>query len=93
MIGQQVAGTLSQSSCVNRRDRVEHRVIGAVSRGQEVWCSEVVTWKSEFRVCVIDDDIVGMDHYAGDPDDVLDLGTVQRALVAYRDSGDAPSAY
>lgn len=67
--------------------------IGAVSRGQEVWCSEVVTWKSEFRVYVIDDDIVGMDHYAGDPDEVLDLGTVQRALAAYRESGNAPSAY
>ena len=34
-----------------------------------------------------------MDHYAGDPDEVVDLGTVQRALAAYRESGDAPSAY
>jgi len=67
--------------------------IGAVSRAQEVWCSEVVTWKSEFRVYVIDDNIVGVDHYAGDPDETLDLSRVQKAVMAYRQSGDAPSAY
>ena len=67
--------------------------IGAVSRRQEVWCSEVVVWKSEFRVYVVDDEIVGLDHYAGDPDAALDLSTVQQALLAYRSSGEAPSAY
>jgi hypothetical protein len=67
--------------------------IGAVSRRQEVWCSEVVVWKSEFRVYVVDDEIVGLDHYAGDPDATLDLSTVQQALLAYRRSGEAPSAY
>lgn len=67
--------------------------MGAASRRQEVWCSEVVQWKSEFRVYVVDDVIVGVDHYAGDPDAALDLGVVQRALQAYRASGEAPSAY
>jgi hypothetical protein len=67
--------------------------IGRVSRRQEVWCSDVVTWKSEFRVYVINDEIVGVDHYAGDRDAGLDLGTVARALRAYRESGEAPSAY
>jgi hypothetical protein len=67
--------------------------VGAASRRQEVWCSEVVTWMSEFRVYVIDDEIAGIDHYAGDPDAGLDLSVVQRALLAYRKSGEAPSAY
>jgi hypothetical protein len=67
--------------------------IGAVSRRQEVWCSEVVDWISEYRVYVIDDEIVGVDHYAGDPGVSLDMGKVAEALSAYRKSGEAPSAY
>lgn len=67
--------------------------IGPVSRSQEVWCSEVVTWKSEYRIYVIDDSVVGVAHYSGDADVVLDLRVVQKALAAYRLSGEAPSAY
>ncbi len=67
--------------------------IGTVSRRQMVWCSDVVSWKSEFRVYVIGDEIVGTDHYAGDPEVVLDMGTVNAAIVAYRKSGQAPAAY
>ena len=66
---------------------------GAASRRQEVWCSELVSWKSEFRVYVIDDEIVGVDHYAGDPDVFPDLSVIQQALLAYRKAGEAPSAY
>jgi hypothetical protein len=67
--------------------------VGAVSRRQEVWCSEVAEWRSEYRVYVIDDQIVGVDHYAGDPEVPLDIDTVRGALLAYRGSGQAPSAY
>jgi hypothetical protein len=67
--------------------------VGAASRRQEVWCSEVVAWQSEYRVYVIDDEIVGVDRYAGDPDMALDIDTVKAALGAYRSSGEAPSAY
>jgi hypothetical protein len=67
--------------------------VGRVSRRQEVWCSEVVTWRSEYRVYVIDDEIVGIDHYSGEPGVALDLNVVRAALAAYRYSGRAPSAY
>lgn len=67
--------------------------VGAVSRRQEVWCSEVVGWRSEYRVYTIDDEIVGVDHYAGDADVALDIDVVRSALAAYRGSGQAPSAY
>lgn len=67
--------------------------IGSASRRQEVWCSEVVKWKSEFRVYVIDEEVVGVDHYDGDHDTPLDMSTVKQALLAYRTSGTAPSAY
>ena len=71
----------------------DHRQFGSVSRRQEVWCSDVVRWKSEFRVYVVEDAIVGVDHYEGDPEVVLNMHTVELALVAYRNSGEAPSAY
>lgn len=67
--------------------------IGSVSRRQEVWCSEVVSWRSEFRVYVIHDEIVAIDHYDGDANINIDIETVEQALVAYRASGQAPSAY
>jgi hypothetical protein len=67
--------------------------IGGASRRQDVWCSNVVAWRSEFRVYVIDAGIVGVDHYAGAADVPLDLDVVQAALRAYAASGRAPSAY
>lgn len=67
--------------------------VARTSRRQEVWCSEVVAWRSEYRVYVIDDDIVGVDHYAGDRSVALDAATVRAALAAYRDAGAAPAAY
>jgi hypothetical protein len=67
--------------------------IGAVSRRQEVWCSDVVRWKSEYRAYVIGHTVVGLDHYHGDPGAPLDMTKVDQALRAYQDSGEAPSAY
>jgi len=71
----------------------DFREIGSVSRRQEVWCSEVVEWTSEYRVYVISEKIVGVDLYAGDGKVALDSATVEAALAAYRVSGEAPSAY
>lgn len=66
--------------------------LGGASRRQAVWCSEIVHWRSEYRVYVIDDAVVGVDHYEGSPDVMLDMATVEAALRAYRESTRAPSA-
>jgi hypothetical protein len=67
--------------------------IGGVSRRQEVWCSRPVIWHSEFRVYVIDGEIVSIDHYAGDAETTLDLQVLKAALAVYQSSGEAPAAY
>ena len=67
--------------------------IGSASRRQEVWCSQIVDWRSEFRLYVVGSQISALDHYAGDTGVTLDLKVVESALVAYRASGRAPSAY
>jgi hypothetical protein len=71
----------------------DFREIGSVSRRQEVWCSEVVEWVSEYRVYVIGEKVVSVDLYAGDGTFALDSATVEAALAAFRASGEAPSAY
>jgi hypothetical protein len=67
--------------------------LGNIGRGQEVWCAEVVKWRSEFRVYVIDNKIVSVDNYAGDLNLKIDQVVVESALFAYRNSGEAPAAY
>lgn len=71
----------------------DFREIGGVSRRQEVWCSEVVEWRAEFRVYVIGPDVVSIDHYCGNRDLRLDPATLDNALEIFRSSGQAPSAY
>jgi hypothetical protein len=67
--------------------------LGNICRRQEVWCAEVVKWRSEFRVYVIDNKIVSVDNYAGDLNSKIDQTVVESALFAYRNSGEAPAAY
>jgi len=64
-----------------------------VSRREPVWCSEVVTWLSEYRAYVIGEEIVGLDFYHGDESVKPCLDTIRAALRDYRAAGEAPSAY
>ncbi|AVP97539.1 DUF4343 domain-containing protein [Ahniella affigens] len=66
---------------------------GTVSRRQEVWCSEVVNWISEYRVYVIGTETVAIGHYSGDPLVHVDLSVVRAAVETYFRSGRAPCAY
>lgn len=76
--------------CYSERDIA---ALGNVSRRQRVRCSEVVSWTAEFRVYVLDHQVVAIDHYEGDPAISLDRSTVEAAVAAYHRSGTAPSAY
>ncbi|MEK8034045.1 ATP-grasp domain-containing protein [Ideonella sp. DXS29W] len=63
------------------------------SRRQTVWCAEVVSWRSEFRVYVVRDAVVWTDHYAGEREATLDMAVVHQAVEAYAQSGTAPAGY
>src|SRR5262245_24009779 len=67
--------------------------LGVTSHREPVWCSEVVSWLSEYRVYVIGQDVVAVDHYAGDATVTLDRSVIAEAVTAYRRSGEAPAAY
>ena len=67
------------------------RHIHGVSRQEPLWCSEVVTWISEYRVYVVHHQCRAVAHYAGDGQVTLDMEVVQAALAAY--ASRAPAAY
>lgn len=56
-----------------------------------VWCSDPVTWRSEWRVFVLRGQTVGHRRYAGD-DGALDEAVVARAVAAWREDGAMPAA-
>lgn len=67
--------------------------LGTTSRREPVWCSEVVSWLSEYRVYVNGQDIVSVDCYSGDASIGLDQAVIAQALADYQRSGEAPAAY
>ncbi|WP_216909699.1 ATP-grasp domain-containing protein [Nocardia noduli] len=76
--------------CYSERDIA---ALGNISRRQEVWCSEIVTWIAEFRVYVIDRRIVTVSRYSGDRSISPDMNVIESAIATYHDSGTAPIAY
>ncbi|MEM8641728.1 MAG: ATP-grasp domain-containing protein [Cyanobacteria bacterium P01_G01_bin.54] len=52
-----------------------------VSRQEPLLCSEVVSWLSEYRVYVVNSEIRGIDHYAGDEAIAIDRTIVQSAIA------------
>ncbi len=64
-----------------------------ISRNETVWCSTLVSWLSEFRVYVLGDVILSVDHYSGDASFKPCSNAIQEAVKEYRCSGQAPAAY
>jgi hypothetical protein len=69
------------------------RALGGASNRATVWCSEIVEWKSEFRVYVVKGRILGIGHYAGDPSRKVDEKKVEEAVASFEASGEAPGGY
>lgn len=67
--------------------------LGSTGRRQDIWCAEVVRWIAEYRVYVIHEKVVAIDHYAGAADVPLSQETLANALHAYCASGLAPKAF
>ena len=58
-----------------------------------VYCSEVVNWKSEYRVFVYGGSIAGMRFYKGDDAVQIDQREVEKAIKCLENSGSAPAGY
>lgn len=64
-----------------------------LSEDTEIYCSEVLELKSEWRCFVCVDKLVGVQIYNGNKDFTCDLDTVSRAINAYANNRKRPAAY
>lgn len=69
-----------------------YRVAG-VSRHEKLLCAEVVTWLSEYRVYVVNSEIISVDWYAGDREIEIDLQEVARAIRMLDIAGESVAGY
>jgi hypothetical protein len=67
--------------------------LGNTSRREPVCCSEVVTWKSEWRFFVVRGRVVGARPYAGDGALVPDDEVVRSAIATLERSGEALAGF
>ncbi|MBU8894038.1 ATP-grasp domain-containing protein [Corallococcus sp. M34] len=75
------------------RDVDDLLALESASASTPLWCSEVVEWRSEFRVFVIHGVIVGVRHYAGDPTVRLDDARVAEAVATLASAGEGTAGY
>jgi hypothetical protein len=80
------------TGCVFDAESDLYRVHG-VSRHEELWCAEVVTWASEYRVYIVNSEIRSVDWYAGNREISLDLNEVRRAILALDTAGESLAGY
>lgn len=66
------------------------RSVVTLPSSTEVWCSEIVDFKSEYRVFVLEGEIIGVKNYKGDWSMAPDRGRLLEAVAAYKS---APVAY
>ena len=69
------------------------RALRGASDATEVVCSEIVDWKSEYRVYVVRGRIVGVKHYKGDPNVPVDRQQVDDAVAQFEAAGEATAGY
>jgi hypothetical protein len=67
--------------------------LSSTSRNEPVWCADPVEWRSEFRVYILKDQILSIDHYDGDAALYPDQLKIESAIKTFRESGQAPKAY
>ena len=80
------------TGCVFDAESDLYRVYG-VSRHEELWCAEVVTWLSEYRVYIVNSEIRSVDWYAGNREISIDLHEVRRAILALDTAGESLAGY
>jgi hypothetical protein len=71
----------------------DRRFLNGLSATAELWCSEVVNWRSEWRVFVVDREVVGIRHYTGEPWTTLDRTVVTDCVERLAQTDDAPAGY
>jgi hypothetical protein len=69
-----------------------YRVAG-VSRREDIFCAEVVSWLSEYRVYVVNSEIRSVDFYDGDPNIKIDIAVIRNSIAALDLAGESYAGY
>ena len=67
--------------------------ISGVSRQEEIWCSDIATWISEYRVYILHSQIIGIYSYGENSDRPLDETIVKKALRCLDNAGESVAGY
>jgi ATP-grasp domain, R2K clade family 2 len=54
--------------------------VGNVSRREQIFCAEVVSWLSEYRIYVVKSQVISVDFYSGNPEVTIDDSVVDKAI-------------
>jgi len=73
-------------------DPMDIRLSG-VPQSEKVWCSEVVTWVTEWRLYVSGGRVLHAGHYDGNPEVNPSPAVVEEALSLMSSKGGCPSSY
>ncbi|ABW25202.1 hypothetical protein AM1_0115 [Acaryochloris marina MBIC11017] len=75
------------------QSEVDLAQVSGISKHENLICSEVVHWRSEYRVYVVRSQIRGIHHYEGDPLEPIDRDAVEEAIRILNESGEAYAGY
>lgn len=68
-------------------------VVNHLSRHTDIWLISPINFVSEFRVYVIDGEILSVSYIDGDATKVVDINVVEKAIFAYESTSDKYSGY
>ena len=70
-----------------------YSLISELKDNEQLWLSEIVNFKYEFRAYVIDHQLVKLCQYTGEEDKEPNIALINKAIEDFRLSGSAPKAY
>lgn len=67
--------------------------VGNISRREQIFCAEVVSWLSEYRIYVVKSKVRSVDFYSGDPEIKIDINVVEQAIDILDQSQESYAGY
>jgi ATP-grasp domain, R2K clade family 2 len=67
--------------------------VGNVSRREQIFCAEVVSWLSEYRIYVVKSKVRSVDFYSGNPQIKIDVNVVDQAIDMLDQSQESYAGY
>jgi ATP-grasp domain, R2K clade family 2 len=67
--------------------------VSNVSRREQIFCAEVVSWLSEYRIYVVKSKVRSVDFYTGNPEIKIDINVIEQAIDILDQSQESYAGY